>query len=136
MVEDPRGSSSPRAGPSLLGEIGDLGLELQGKLLRPLQDGEFEPVGSSPTCKVDARVLAATNRDLANVIRGGRFREDLSCRLNAFPLCLPPLRESGDVVVRIAESELGRHPATLSDADAARLTACARPGHVRASRAR
>ncbi len=119
-------------------EIGDLGLELQGKLLRVLQEGEFEPVGSSRTCKVDVRVLAATNRDLASEIHEGRFREDLYYRLNVFPLRLPPLRERGDDVVRIAESlvrtlaaKLGRRPATLSDADAARLMAYAWPGNVR-----
>ncbi|HEX5138248.1 MAG TPA: sigma 54-interacting transcriptional regulator [Planctomycetota bacterium] len=125
-------------GTIFLDEVGDLGLELQAKLLRVLQEGEFEPVGSSRSRKVDVRVLAATNRDLEAAIREGRFREDLYYRLNVFPLRLPPLRERGDDVVLIAESfantlaaKLGVRPATLSAADAARLRSYAWPGNVR-----
>jgi PAS domain S-box-containing protein len=76
-----------------LDEIGELPMDVQVKLLRVLQDGEFERLGSPRTIKVNVRVIAATNRDLAEEIRKGRFREDLFYRLNVFPIRVPPLRD-------------------------------------------
>ncbi|HWP93706.1 MAG TPA: sigma 54-interacting transcriptional regulator, partial [Thermodesulfobacteriota bacterium] len=76
-----------------LDEIGELSMELQAKLLKVLQDGEFERLGSPKTINVDVRVVAATNKDLAKAVSEGRFREDLYYRLNVFPIHVPPLRE-------------------------------------------
>ena len=76
-----------------LDEIGELSMELQAKLLRILQDGQFERLGSSETISVDVRIIAATNRDLPRAIQDGQFREDLYHRLNVFPIAIPPLRE-------------------------------------------
>lgn len=94
-----------------LDEIGDLSVDLQAKLLRVLQEGEFERLGSSKTIKVDVRVVAATNRDLARAVREGNFREDLYYRLRVFPIAVPPLRERMEVIPQLVwlfAKDLGR----------------------------
>ena len=90
-------------GTIFLDEIGDMSLRTQAKVLRVLQEGEVEPVGSATVVKVDVRVIAATNKDLTEEIRNGRFREDLYYRLNVIPIRTPPLRERRDDTAVLAE---------------------------------
>ncbi len=125
-------------GTLLLDEIGDLPLGAQSKLLRILQEGCFEPVGSDFTVKVDVRVIAATHVDLELALREGRFREDLYYRLSVFPISLPPLRNRlediplivSDVLAEIRQ-RTGRGPWRLTDGSLARLRAHRWPGNVR-----
>lgn len=125
-------------GTIFLDEIGELPLDLQAKLLRVLQEGEFEPVGSSRTRKVDVRVVAATNRDLKELIREGKFREDLYYRIHVFPIQIPPLRERSEDIALLAQSfadqfakKMGREIKALSAQDISRLKSYPWPGNVR-----
>ena len=125
-------------GTLFLDEVGDLPLELQTKLLRVLQDGEFERVGGTRTVKVDVRVIAATNRDLERAVAEGTFRADLYYRLNVFPLHLPPLRERLEDVPRLARhfvmryaARMGKELAAPSAEILARLCKYSWPGNVR-----
>jgi transcriptional regulator with GAF, ATPase, and Fis domain len=109
-------------GTLLLDEVGELPLDLQAKLLRALQDGCFEPVGSDRTIRVDVRIIAATNADLLTAVAERKFREDLYYRLAVFPVHLPPLRARQEDIVPIAENFLmalarrsGRGPWNLAE---------------------
>ncbi|GAC1674954.1 MAG: hypothetical protein NVS9B5_00480 [Terriglobales bacterium] len=85
-------------GTLFLDEVGDIPLDLQPKLLRVLQDQEFERLGGNRTIRVNTRLIAATNRDLAKSVAERKFRSDLFYRLNVFPICMPPLRDrEGDI---------------------------------------
>ena len=125
-------------GTIFLDEIGEIPMELQGKLLRVLQESEFERVGDDVTHSVDVRVIAATNRNLEALMLEGRFREDLFYRLSVFPVDVPPLRERGDDVVLLAQhfleqtcKDFGRETMALSQAQADELRAYDWPGNVR-----
>jgi transcriptional regulator with GAF, ATPase, and Fis domain len=101
-------------GTLFLDEIGDMPLELQPKLLRALQEREFERLGSSQTVRVDVRVVAATNQDLAELVTKKLFRVDLFYRLNVFPLCLPPLRERVQDILPLTEFFVAKFAARLN----------------------
>ena len=90
-------------GTIFLDEIGDMPADLQVKLLRVLQEKEFERIGSNTTLKTDVRIIAATNRDLEKEIEEGRFRSDLFYRLHVFPIQLPPLRERKEDITLLIE---------------------------------
>ncbi|MDX1487632.1 MAG: sigma 54-interacting transcriptional regulator, partial [Acidiferrobacterales bacterium] len=125
-------------GTIFLDEIGDLPLQLQAKLLRVLQEGEFERVGGTHTIKVSVRVIAATNRNLAEEVRSGNFRSDLFYRLNVFPMEIPPLRKrTGDVPLLVNffltkyGKKLGKHFDGVSQAAMQQLVKYSWPGNVR-----
>jgi len=125
-------------GTIFLDEIGEIPLELQGKLLRVLQESEYERVGDETTLSVDVRVVAATNRDLEKVVEQGGFREDLYYRLSVFPIDVPPLRERGEDIVQLASHflekaslDFGHRPLTLSRQQLSLLDKYDWPGNVR-----
>jgi formate hydrogenlyase transcriptional activator len=125
-------------GTLFLDEVGDLPSELQAKLLRVLQEGEFERVGGTQTLKVNVRLIAATNRDLARAVEEGRFRADLFYRLNVFPIAIPPLRERAEDIPRLVRhfamifaSKMGKSIDSISEEATRKLTAYHWPGNVR-----
>jgi len=125
-------------GTLFLDEIAEIPLDIQGKLLRVLQEGEFERVGEAKTRRADVRIIAATNRNLKEEVEGGRFRQDLYYRLNVFPIEVPPLRHRGDDTRLLANHyleravrKLSRGPRSLTSAEAARLLSYDWPGNVR-----
>jgi formate hydrogenlyase transcriptional activator len=125
-------------GTLFLDEVGDLPLELQAKLLRVLQEGEFERLGGSQTLKVNVRMIAATNRDLKTAVEEGRFRADLFYRLNVFPIPIPPLRERMEDVPRLTRhfvmiyaAKMGKSIGSISERVLSKLMASNWPGNVR-----
>jgi transcriptional regulator with GAF, ATPase, and Fis domain len=121
-----------------LEEIGELPLELQGKLLRVIRDGELERLGSPRTVKIDVRIIASSNRDLEQEVRGGRFREDLFYRLNVFPITLPPLRQRKEDIPLLVGHFMekynritGKRIETVSGDTLSALQAYPWPGNVR-----
>jgi len=125
-------------GTIFLDEVGEIPVELQGKLLRVLQESEFERVGDDITRSVDVRVIAATNRNLEELVVAGKFREDLFYRLSVFPIEVPPLRERPEDVIQLAQhflesicNDFGRGPFKLTRSQAAVMSAYDWPGNVR-----
>ena len=138
-VADRRGRfEHAHGGTIFLDEIGDMSLKTQAKVLRALQEQVVQPVGGTATVRVDVRVVAATNKDLQDEIRAGRFREDLFFRLNVVPIFVPPLRDRADDVPRLAEhfmatlaGEYGRRLKRFAPEAMARLQQHSWPGNVR-----
>ena len=138
-VADRRGRFEHASGGTIfLDEIGDMSLKTQAKVLRALQEQVVQPVGGTATVKVDVRVVAATNKDLQDEIRAGRFREDLYFRLNVVPIFVPPLRDRVDDVPRLAEhfmatlaGEYGRRVKRFAPEAMLRLQQHGWPGNVR-----
>jgi two-component system nitrogen regulation response regulator NtrX len=138
-VSDKRGKFDLADGGTLfLDEIGDMSLRTQSKVLRALQEQTFQPVGSTDDHSVDVRIIAATNKDLQEEIKGGRFREDLYYRINVVPFHVPPLRERRDDIPLLAEhflseaaAEYGVVGKRLTAEANARLIAYRWPGNVR-----
>jgi formate hydrogenlyase transcriptional activator len=125
-------------GTLFLDEIGDMPLELQPKLLRALQEQEFEPLGSTQTVRVNVRVVAATNQDLGQLVSKKLFRVDLFYRLNVIPICLPPLRERVQDILPLTEFFVAKFAARLNkpidlipDEVVAALQAHDWPGNIR-----
>jgi two-component system nitrogen regulation response regulator NtrX len=125
-------------GTIFLDEIGDMSMRTQAKVLRVLQEGDVEPVGSATVVKVDVRVIAATNKDLEEEIRAGRFREDLYYRLNVIPIRTPPLRERKEDIPVLAQhfaslfsQEHNYHPKKFTNAATQALQDAAWRGNVR-----
>jgi formate hydrogenlyase transcriptional activator len=125
-------------GTIFLDEVGELPLETQVKLLRVLQEQEFEPIGTSKTIKVDVRIIAATNRDLSAAVAEGKFRRDLYYRLNVFPVRVPPLRErAADVPLLVNfflqkfAKKLGKPVKKVSETTMERLASYTWPGNIR-----
>ncbi len=125
-------------GTLFLDEIGELPLELQSKLLRVLQEGEFERLGGMETIKVDVRIIAATNRDLAHAVEKGEFREDLYYRLNVFPLEVPPLRQRPKDIPLLAKHFVEKHAPRIgvpvrpiAEATVRKMQSYRWPGNVR-----
>ncbi len=125
-------------GSIFLDEVGELPLETQVKLLRVLQEQEFEPIGSSKTVKVDVRIIAATNRDLSTAVAEGKFRRDLYYRLNVFPIAVPPLRErTADVPLLVRfflqkfAKKFGKTVKMVPDSTMQRLANYTWPGNIR-----
>ena len=125
-------------GTIFLDEVGEIPLELQAKLLRVLQEDEFERVGDDVTHSVDVRIIAATNRNLEQLVVDGRFREDLFYRLSVFPVEVPPLRERREDILQLAKhfieqtcADFGRPLMKLTRAQAKALQAYSWPGNIR-----
>jgi len=125
-------------GTIFLDEVGELPMDTQVKLLRVLQEQEFEPIGSSKTIKVNVRVVAATNRDLEELVREGKFRADLFYRLNVVPLRMPALRERATDIhlltmffVQKCAKKLGKQISSVSDEAMQQLTNYSWPGNIR-----
>ena len=125
-------------GTLFLDEIGELPLDIQVKLLRALQEGEVDPVGSKKPVKVDIRLISATNRDMLQMVKEGRFREDLYYRLNVFPIHIPPLRQRKDDIpdlvahfIRRLAAEEGKEVVGISQDALSMLKAYDWPGNVR-----